>query len=46
MAIFIATLAFPNADALAAAKLAVLVGSAGAAVLGLALGSRLLRRPS
>jgi len=46
MAIFIATLAFPSADALAAAKLAVLVGSAGAAVLGLALGSRLLRRPS
>jgi NhaA family Na+:H+ antiporter len=46
MAIFIATLAFPNADALAAAKLAVLIGSAGAAVLGLALGSRLLRRPS
>ena len=46
MAIFIATLAFPNADALAAAKFAVLVGSAGAAVLGLALGSRLLRRPS
>jgi Na+:H+ antiporter, NhaA family len=46
MAIFIATLAFPSADALAAAKLAVLVGSAVAAVLGLALGSRLLRRPS
>jgi NhaA family Na+:H+ antiporter len=46
MAIFIATLAFPSADALAAAKLAVLVGSGGAAVLGLALGSRLLRRPS
>lgn len=46
MAIFIATLAFPSADALAAAKLAVLVGSAAAAVLGLALGSRLLRRSS
>jgi Na+:H+ antiporter, NhaA family len=46
MAIFIATLAFPDADALAAAKLAVLVGSAAAGVLGLALGAKLLRRPS
>jgi NhaA family Na+:H+ antiporter len=46
MAIFIATLAFPSADALAAAKLAVLVGSAAAAVLGLVLGAKLLRRPS
>ncbi len=46
MAIFIATLAFPSADALSAAKLAVLVGSAVGAVLGLALGSRLPRRPS
>jgi NhaA family Na+:H+ antiporter len=46
MAIFIATLAFPSADALAAAKLAVLVGSAAAAVLGLLLGAKLLRRPS
>ena len=46
MAIFIATLAFPSADALAAAKLAVLVGSAAAAALGLSLGSWLLRRPS
>jgi NhaA family Na+:H+ antiporter len=45
MAIFIATLAFPHAGALAAAKLAVLVGSAAAAVLGLLLGARLLRRP-
>jgi NhaA family Na+:H+ antiporter len=46
MAIFIATLAFPSADALAAAKLAVLVGSAAAGVLGLGLGAKLLRRPS
>jgi NhaA family Na+:H+ antiporter len=46
MAIFIATLAFPSADALAAAKLAVLVGSAAAALLGLLLGALLLRRPS
>ena len=46
MAIFIATLAFPSAEALAAAKLAVLVGSAAAAVLGLGLGAKLLRRPS
>jgi NhaA family Na+:H+ antiporter len=46
MAIFIATLAFPDANALAAAKLAVLVGSAAAAVLGLVLGAKLLRRPS
>jgi Na+:H+ antiporter, NhaA family len=46
MAIFIATLAFPSADALAAAKLAVLVGSAAAAVLGLALGASVLRRTS
>jgi Na+:H+ antiporter, NhaA family len=44
MAIFIATLAFPSADALAAAKLAVLAGSAVAAALGLALGPRLLGR--
>jgi len=46
MAIFIATLAFPSAEALAAAKLSVLVGSAAAAVLGLTLGARLLRTPS
>src|SRR5262249_15375477 len=46
MAIFIATLAFPSADALAAAKLGVLVGSAIAAVLGLVVGANLLRRPS
>jgi Na+:H+ antiporter, NhaA family len=46
MAIFIATLAFPGADALAAAKLGVLAGSAGAAVAGLSLGVRLFRRPS
>jgi NhaA family Na+:H+ antiporter len=46
MAIFVATLAFPSTDALVAAKLAVLVGSAAAAMLGLLLGSRLLRRPS
>jgi NhaA family Na+:H+ antiporter len=46
MAIFIATLAFPSADALAAAKLAVLVGSAAAAVLGLVLGAKFLRRTS
>jgi NhaA family Na+:H+ antiporter len=46
MAIFIATLAFPDTEALAAAKLAVLVGSAAAAVLGLALGASFLRRTS
>ena len=46
MAIFIATLAFPSADALAAAKLGVLAGSAGAAMAGLLLGVRLFRRPS
>jgi NhaA family Na+:H+ antiporter len=46
MAIFIATLAFPSADALAAAKLAVLVGSTAAAVLGLTLGASFLRRTS
>ncbi|HUO68860.1 MAG TPA: Na+/H+ antiporter NhaA [Gammaproteobacteria bacterium] len=46
MAIFIATLAFPDTAALAAAKLAVLVGSAAAAVIGLTLGASLLRRPS
>jgi len=46
MAIFIATLAFPSADALAAAKLAVLVGSTAAAAVGLLLGARLLGRPS
>ena len=46
MAIFVATLAFPGPDALAAAKLAVLVGSTAAAALGLLLGARLLRRPS
>jgi NhaA family Na+:H+ antiporter len=46
MAIFIATLAFPDEQALAAAKLAVIAGSAASAVLGLLLGSRLLRKPS
>lgn len=46
MAIFIATLAFPSADALAGAKLAVLAASAAAAVLGLLLGRRLLGRTS
>jgi NhaA family Na+:H+ antiporter len=46
MAIFIATLAFPDTETLAAAKLAVLVGSAAAAVLGLTLGASLLRRTS
>jgi Na+:H+ antiporter, NhaA family len=46
MAIFIATLAFPDTEALAAAKLAVLVGSAAAAVLGITLGASLLRRTS
>jgi len=44
MAIFIATLAFPGPDALAAAKLAVIVGSAASAAIGLVLGARLLRR--
>jgi NhaA family Na+:H+ antiporter len=43
MAIFTATLAFPSPDALAAAKFAVLVGSAASAALGLLLGARLLR---
>jgi NhaA family Na+:H+ antiporter len=46
MAIFIATLAFPSADALAAAKLAVIAGSAASAVLGVVLGARVLRRTS
>jgi NhaA family Na+:H+ antiporter len=45
MAIFIATLAFPSPDALAAAKFAVLVGSAASAAIGLLLGARLLRSP-
>ena len=45
MAIFVATLAFPSPDALAAAKFAVLVGSAASAAIGLLLGARLLRRP-
>jgi NhaA family Na+:H+ antiporter len=44
MAIFVATLAFPGPEALAAAKLAVIVGSAASAALGLLLGARLLRR--
>jgi NhaA family Na+:H+ antiporter len=45
MAIFIATLAFPSPAALAAAKFAVLVGSAAAAAIGLLVGARLLRNP-
>jgi NhaA family Na+:H+ antiporter len=44
MAIFVATLAFPGPDSLAAAKLAVLVGSGASAALGLLLGARLLRK--
>jgi NhaA family Na+:H+ antiporter len=44
MAIFIATLAFPDEGLLTAAKLGVLLGSALAAALGLALGFSLLQR--
>jgi NhaA family Na+:H+ antiporter len=45
MAIFVATLAFPSAHALAAAKFAVIAGSAASAAIGLSSGARLLRRP-
>jgi NhaA family Na+:H+ antiporter len=44
MALFIAALAFSDASQLAAAKIAVLVGSALAAVVGLAVGFLLLPR--
>jgi len=46
MSIFIATLAFPDAALLAAAKLGVLLASILAALGGLALGALLGRRPS
>jgi Na+:H+ antiporter, NhaA family len=46
MAIFIATLAFPDETLLNAAKLGVLVASAASGMLGLALGRRLLKRRS
>ena len=45
MSLFIATLAFDDASMLAVAKLAVLVASAIAGVVGLAIGARLLRVP-
>ena len=44
MSIFIATLAFADNTHLAAAKLAVLLASAAAAVLGLSVGAVLFRR--
>lgn len=44
MAIFIAELAFTNSGHLAAAKLAVLAGSAVAAAIGLLIGRIVLRR--
>lgn len=44
MSIFIALLAFPNPDLLAAAKLGVLVGSLVAALLGLGWGAMYARR--
>jgi NhaA family Na+:H+ antiporter len=43
MSLFIAQLAFTDASSLAAAKIGVLVASAGAAIVGLALGRALLR---
>jgi NhaA family Na+:H+ antiporter len=46
MAIFIATLAFPNDTLLNAAKFGVLAASAIAAVLGLALGFAFLKSPA
>jgi len=46
MALFIAQLAFEDAQLLAAAKLGVLVASGGAGVLALALGRLLLPEPS
>ncbi len=45
MAIFIAQLAFPSGPMLETAKLAVLCGSGVAAVLGLAIGWKVLRPP-
>ena len=44
MSIFIAALAFPDELHLLAAKLGILVGSAVAAVVGLALGILTLRK--
>ena len=46
MAIFIANLAFSDAALLAATKLAILIASFGAALLGIALGVMLLRTQS
>ena len=43
MSIFISTLAFAQPAMLAAAKLGILIASASAAVVGLALGAILLR---
>ncbi|MET0411913.1 MAG: Na+/H+ antiporter NhaA [Polyangiaceae bacterium] len=43
MSLFIAQLAFTDASSLAAAKIGVLVASAGSAIVGLALGRALLR---
>lgn len=45
MALFIGTLAFDEQSLVGASKLAILIGSALAAVLGLALGGIALRRP-
>ena len=46
MAIFIATLGFSDAAMLSAAKLAVLIASASAAIIGLAVGAFAFRERS